>query len=297
MPFRAWLEAIEGMKTGLVLEGGALRAIFSSGVCDAMLEADLMCDYVIGVSAGIAYGASYVSRQPRRNLEVVTTYAPDRRYMGVGNLFERNNRSYFGLKFVYDTIPNQLIPFDYDAFEAFPGAVEAVVTNLNTGEAEYLPVPRRDPQARIIQASCAMPLLFPVYDIDGIPCLDGGMADGVPWQRALEQGCDRVIVVLSHSRDYVRKPDRMSGMMQKKYKQYPKFLEAMKQRAERYNQNRQKLFELEAEGKLLVIAPESTLGVSRTERDPEKLRLLWAAGYQAAIDRMDEIRAYMGVEQ
>ena len=132
------------MKTGLVLEGGALRAVFSSGVCDALLESGLLTDYVIGVSAGIAYGVSYVSQQPRRNLKVVTTYAPDRRYMGMRNLLDRNNRSYFGLKFAYDTIPNQLVPLDYKAMETYPGQVEAVVTNLNTGEADYYPVPRSD---------------------------------------------------------------------------------------------------------------------------------------------------------
>ena len=108
------------MKTGLVLEGGALRAIFSSGVCDGLLKGDIMADYVAGVSAGIAYGVSYVSRQPGRNLEVVTRYANDRRYMGMGNLADKKNRSYFGLRFVYDTIPNELVPFDYDTFAAFP---------------------------------------------------------------------------------------------------------------------------------------------------------------------------------
>ena len=123
------------MKTGLVLEGGALRAIFSSGVCDGLLEGHVMADYVIGVSAGIAYGVSYVSRQPRRNLEVVTRFAPDRRYMGLRNLTDKNNRSYFGLEFGFSTIPNKLVPFDYDTFAAFPGEVEAVVTNLNTGHA------------------------------------------------------------------------------------------------------------------------------------------------------------------
>ena len=115
------------MKTGLVLEGGALRAIFSSGVCDGLLEGGVMADYVIGVSAGIAYGVSYVSRQPRRNLEVVTRFARDRRYMGLRNLTARDNRCYFGLEFAYSTIPNQLIPFDYDTFAAFPGEVEAIL--------------------------------------------------------------------------------------------------------------------------------------------------------------------------
>lgn len=281
------------MKTGLVLEGGALRAIFSSGVCDALLDGNLMTDYVIGVSAGIAYGVSYISRQPRRNLEVVTTYAHDRRYMGMKNLADKNNRSYFGLEFTYNTIPNELIPFDYDTFQAYPGQVEAVVTNLNTGRADYLPVPRRDKQALVIQASCAMPLLFPVYELEGQPYLDGGIADGIPWRRALDQGCDRVVVVLTRPRNYVRKPDRLMHLMRKKYKQYPNFLAAMEHRAEDYNQSRAELFELERQGKLLVIAPESTLGVSRTERDPEKLRLLWGAGYQIASSRIEELRDYL----
>ena len=282
------------MKTGLVLEGGALRVVFASGVCDALLEHDVMTDCLVGVSAGMAYGVSYVSRQPRRNLEVVTTFAPDRRYMGMKNLLDKNNRSYFGLEFAYSTIPNELIPFDYDAFEAYPGEVEAVVTNLKTGGADYLPVPRRDKQGLVVQATCAMPLLFPTYHINGQPYLDGGVADGIPWQRALDKGCDRVLVVLSRPRDYLRKPDKLLPLIRRKYKEYPAFVRAMETRAQRYNEDRARMFEMEKEGKLLVLAPESTLGVSRTERDTEKLRLLWGAGYQMAMERMDEIKEYLG---
>ena len=282
------------MKTGLVLEGGALRAIFSSGVCDALLEGGLMADYVVGVSAGIAYGVSYVSRQPRRNLEVVTRFAPDRRYMGMNNLADKGNQSYFGRKFVYDTIPNQLVPFDYDTFAAYPGQVEAVVTNLNTGVADYLPVPRRDRECTLLQASCAMPLMFPVIEIDGQPYLDGGIGDAIPWRRALDQGCDRVVVVLTRTRDYRKKADRMMRLIRKRYRDYPNFLRAMEDRAERYNQSRDELFRLEKEGRILVVAPHSTLGVARTERNTEKLRLLWAEGYQQAVDRMEEIRNYWG---
>ena len=270
------------MKTGLVLEGGALRAIFSSGVCDALLDGNIMTDYVVGVSAGIAYGVSYVSRQPRRNLEVVTRYAPDKRYMGMNNLVDKKNRSYFGLKFAYDTIPNELIPFDYDTFAAYPGQVEAVVTNLNTGKADYLPVPRDDKESRL-------------YQINGQPYLDGGAADSIPWQRALDQGCDRVVVVLTRPRSYQRKPDQMLRLIRKQYKQYPKFVRTMETRAKRYNQNREQMFAMEREGKVLVIAPESTLGVGRIERDTEKLRLLWAEGYQMTVDRMEEIRDYLGL--
>lgn len=281
------------MKTGLVLEGGALRAIFSSGVCDGLLEGGVMADYVIGVSAGIAYGVSYVSKQSRRNLEVVTRYAPDKRYMGLNNLADKENRCYFGLKFAYETIPNELVPFDYDMFAAYPGQVEAVVTNLNTGEADYLEVPRHDESSLVLQASCAMPLLFPIFELDGQPYLDGGIADSIPWRRALGQGCDRLVVVLTRPRDYVRKPDKLMKLIRKKYADYPRFVAAAESRAERYNRDREELFRLEREGKAMVFAPENTLGVARTERDPEKLRLLWAAGYQMAADRLEELRDYL----
>ena len=147
------------MKTGIVLEGGALRAIFTSGVCDGLLEGGVMPDYLIGVSAGIAYGVSYLSRQPRRNLEVVTRFAPDRRYMGMHNLRDKDNRAYFGLKFAYDTIPNELVPFDYDTFAAYPGEVEAVTTNLDTGGADYWDVPRRDRHRLLPRAAGQLPQL------------------------------------------------------------------------------------------------------------------------------------------
>ncbi len=280
------------MKTGLVLEGGALRAIFSSGVCDGLLEGGVMADYVIGVSAGIAYGASYVSKQPRRNLEVVTRYAPDRRYMGLRNLTDRDNRSYFGLEFGFSTIPNQLVPFDYDTFAAYPGEVEAVVTNLNTGRADYLSVPRRDKKSVVLQASCAMPLLFPIFEIDGQPYLDGGVGDAIPWRRALDK-CGQAIVVLTRPRSYRRRPDRMMNLIRRRYRDYPNFVAAMEGRAEVYNQDREQLFQAEKEGRVLVIAPKSTLGVARTERNTEKLRLLWAEGYQTAVERMEEIRDFL----
>lgn len=282
------------MKTGLVLEGGALRAIYSSGVCDALLEGGVMTDYFIGVSAGVAYGVSYLSRQPRRNLEVVTRFAPDKRYMGWGNLLDKNNRSYFGLDFSYQRIPKELVPFDYEALESYPGQAEAVVTNLNTGRADYLPVPRDDDPEKVIQATCAMPLLFPIYHIGGQPYLDGGVSDGIPWQRALDQGCDRVLVVLTRPREYRRKRDTTFRLIRKVYADYPNFVEMMATRHQKYNESREALFEAERQGKVKVIAPRSTLGVKRTERNTEKLRLLWGAGYQDGCERLDEIRTYFG---
>ena len=282
------------MKVGLVLEGGALRTIFSTGVFDAMLEKDLMADYVIGVSAGIAYGVSYVSRQPRRNLEILTRFANDRRYMGLKNLIDRRNRSYFGLEFSYETIPNQLVPFDYDAFAAFPGKVEAVVTNLETGQAEYKEVPRRDEKFLLLQATCAMPLMFPIYWLDGKPYLDGGAAEAVPYRRAFERGCDRAVVILTKPRSFVRRQEKLLPLIQRRYREYPNFCRTMAERADRDNRARQELFQLEREGKALVIAPESLHGVGRIEHNVDKLRMLWAEGYQQGMERMEELRAFMG---
>jgi len=281
------------MKTGLVLEGGALRTIFSSGVCDAFLDGGLpMPDYTIGVSAGIAYGVSYLSRQKRRNLKLVTTYANDHRYMGLRNLANPKNRSYFGLKFAYETIPTELLPFDYDAFDAYPGQIEAVVTNLATGQAEYPEVPRRDCPNRHLIASCAIPLMFPAIEIDGRQYYDGGCADAIPWKRAFEAGCDRVVVILTQPRDFTKEPSGTLKLIEKQFRKYPDFVETMRTRAERYNACREELFALEAEGKVIVIAPEDTLGCSRTERDTEILRALWQQGFFAGRRNIDRIRAF-----
>ena len=281
------------MKTGMVLEGGAVRTIYSTGVCDALLTRSLMTDYVIGVSAGIAYGVSYVSRQPRRNLDIMVNYINDKRYMGMGNLLRRDNRAYFGLEFVYSTIPNQLVPFDYDTFAAFPGEVEAVVTNLDTGAAEYFPLDRRDDKFKLLQATCALPFLFPVFHIQGRPCMDGGAADAIPYERAFAKGCDRVIVVLTREREYVRRPEKLQPLIDLAYRKYPKFCDTMRRRADAYNEARQKLFRLEREGRALVFTPTSTEGFHRTERDVDKIKALWKDGWDQGLARLDEAEAFL----
>lgn len=283
------------MKIGLVLEGGSFRTIFSTGVWDAFLEEDVMLDYVVGVSAGIAYGVSYVSRQPRRNLDILTNYVNDKRYMGVRNLLNPKNRCYWGLDFAYNTIPNRLIPFDYDAFAAYPGQVEAVVTNMETGQAEYLPVPRdQGDNFKLLQATCALPLLFPVYHIDGKPVMDGGAADAIPFRRAFEQGCDKVVVCLTHERQYTRRPEKLQPVIDRSYgKRYPRFCETMRGRADKYNADRAELFQLERQGKALIFAPLTTEGFSRVERDVTRIKTMWEDGHHQAQKRMEEVRAFL----
>lgn len=280
--------------TGLVLEGGAIRTIYSSGVCDGLLSQGWMADYVVGVSAGIAYGVSYVSRQEGRNLKILERYVNDARYMGAINLLRPGNRSYFGLDFVYDDIPNYLVPFDYTAFKKFPGKVEAGVTNLETGKGDYYPVDPDDHSFTLLRATCAMPLLFPIYHIGGIPYLDGGLADSVPFRRALEQGCDKLVVVLTRERSYYRTPGREEDLICRHYRQYPAFCKAARERAARYNRDRAALLELEREGRALIFSPRSTRGFSRTERDLTKIRALWKEGRDEAIARIREVRSFAG---
>ena len=279
------------MKTGIVLEGGAIRTIFSTGVCDALLTRGLMTDYVIGVSAGIAYGVSYVSKQSRRNLDIMVRYINDKRYMGWENLLRRGNHAYFGLDFVFETIPKQLVPFDYDTFAAYPGEVEAVVTNMDTGRPEYFPVERGDDRLKLLQATCALPFLFPVYTIQGRPYMDGGASDAIPFERAFAKGCDRLIIVLTRERGYVRRPEKLQHLIDLAYHKYPGFCEAMRHRADTYNKVRGQLFQLEREGKVLLFAPKSTVGFHRTERDIDKIKALWQDGYDQGLARAAERRS------
>ncbi|MEG0441412.1 MAG: patatin family protein [Oscillospiraceae bacterium] len=278
--------------TGLVLEGGAIRTIFSSGVCDGLLHMNLMADYVVGVSAGIAYGVSYVSRQEGRNLKILEKYVNDPRYMGVGNFFDLKNRCYFGLKFTYDTIPNKLVPFDYISYGKYKGDVEAVVTNLLSGQAEYRRVPAQN-NSDLLQATCALPFLFPIYDLDGQPYLDGGAADAIPYQRAFDRGCDKAVVILTRERSYRRKPEQLQPLLDRWYRKYPKFCDTMRRRADAYNESRERLFALEQEGKVLLLAPHKTEGFSRTEKDLHKIRALWKDGYDQALENEIALRAFM----
>ena len=282
------------MKTGVVFEGGAVRTVYSCGVMDAWIEQGIDFDYLAGVSAGIAYGVNFISRQCRRNLEILEKYAGDPRYMSFRNMLRPGNRGcYFGLKFGFEELPFHLVPFDYETFAAWKGVAEAVVTNMETGAAEYIPLDLNDPNTNLLQASCAMPVLFPIFNVNGMKVMDGGCADPIPWRRALEVGCDRVVVVLTRERGYVRKTESLQPLVDLLYRRYPKFTEVMRTRADRANADREEMFRAEREGKLLILAPDSTEGFSRTERDQAKIHALWQQGYDHANRMEAQIREYL----
>lgn len=281
------------MKLGITMEGGASRTIFSCGVTDAFLEEGIMPDYLIGVSAGIAYGVSYLSKQKGRNLEIAVNYMADKRYMGPRHLLNRTNRSYYNIPFVFGEIPNKLVPFDYEEFQRFPGKAVATVTNIHTGKPEYLEVPRHDDKFDMLVASCALPILFQPVKIGKHYYLDGGLSDSIPYKQAIKEGCDKNIVILTRERGYVKKQERAGRISGRLYRKYPKIVEDLKMRPERYNACMEELCEAERRGEIFVIAPESTLGVGRTETRGEKLRKLYEEGYLLAKERMADLKKYL----
>ncbi len=281
------------MKLGLVLEGGASRTYFSCGVLDALLAEQIIADYIIGTSAGIANALSYASGQIGRNLLVADFYACDHRYMGVRHLLNPRNRSYYNRDFVFEMIPRDLIPFDFEAFARFRGEVVATVTNLNTGQTEYLPVPKDDRQAEVLEASCALPLLFPAIQIDGQLYMDGGITAPVPVDEALRAGCDRLIVILTRECGYRKQPEQGMLLAAYLYSRYPAFAEALRNRAQNYNANIQRVAELEAAGQAFVFAPPARVAIRRTESDTDKLRELYQQGYQLVRQRLPDLTAFL----
>ncbi len=281
------------MKLGITFEGGASRTIFSCGVADAFLEEGIMPDYFIGVSAGIAYGISYISGQKGRNLRLAQEYMAKKEYQGARHLFDKDKKSYYNLEYVFGEIPRKHLPFDYEAFASYKGDVIATVTNIHTGRAEYIPVPRDESSYDVLIASCALPVFFQPVKLGNHYYLDGGIADSIPYKQALKAGCDKNIVVLTRERGYVKKSEAATGISTLLYKEYPKVVKALNDRPVKYNACMHDLMERERKGEVFVIAPDSLHGVGRTETDPKKLTSLYEEGYLKAKEQMTALKNYL----
>ncbi len=285
------------MKIGLVFEGGASRGLFSCGVMDALLEEKIIADYVIGVSAGIAYGTSYVSGQIGRNLELSMKYMHDKRYMGSRHLLNPKKRSYYNMDFAFRRIPEELVPFDFDAFANSKSTNIATLTNMRTGKPEYITLPTDDwdKHLKILWASCALPFLFRPEEIDGQLYMDGGISDPIPFRKALDDGCDKVIVVLTRERSYSKNSDFSIKLAKAAYRKYPEFADTLEKRSERYNQSRKEIFDLTDNKQIITIMPHDTSNFNRTERNPEKLKVMYDDGYKTTMDMMTEIKSYLNI--
>lgn len=266
-------------KTGLVLEGGGMRGVFTSGVLDSFMKYDLYFNYVVAVSAGACNGLSYISRQPRRarlsNIDMLVKY----NYIGLRHLVTQG--CIFDPELLYDRFPNELIPYDYDTYFASPSTFEMVVTNCNTGRAEYLTEKDGDRQRLldICRASSSLPYVSNVIDVDGQPYLDGGIVDSIPVGRAIDMGYDRNVLVLTRNRGY-RNTSKDRKIPKFIYKKYPRLRVALSRRIAEYNHQLDMVEEMEDKGLVDVIRPLRPMDVDRIEKDEKKLEALYEEGFQ-----------------
>lgn len=271
----------------LILEGGTLRPIFSAGVMDALLNNNITFPYCIGVSAGITNGVSYISKQKGRNLEVVTKYRNDNRYLSYRNFLRC--KSIFGLDFVFDEIPNNLIPFDMDTYRKYPGKVLVGVTNAHTGKTEYLNGKDLDDKATMLRATCAIPLLFPVIKINGKEYYDGGLCDPIPIKKAIADGNTKHLIVLTQPKGYKKELSKKNILVAKLLnKKYPNLKTPLLNRHNHYNETVKFCEQLENEGKVLILRPEYNL--DSFEKDINKLKSSYDHGYNLAINHLSEIK-------
>ena len=275
---------------GLVLEGGTFRPIFSAGIMDAMVKHNIMFPYCIGVSAGITDGFSYASRQIGRNLEILKQYRNDRRYLGAQNFL--TDRSLFGVKFVFEEIPNKLLPFDWDAFAEYNGTFLVGVTNARTGKSEYLDGKKLDKTNAIVKATCAIPLMFPPVSINGEEYYDGGICDPIPVRKALADGNEKLLIILTRPKEYEKKLGSNNKIAARVLKnKYPNLIEPLLTRHEKYNETVRFCDELERQGKAIVLRPADEGIIDSMEKDVDKIVACYQYGYQLAERRMDEIAA------
>ena len=264
--------------TGLVLEGGGMRGVFTSGVLDAFMKHHVEFPYVVAVSAGACNGMSYISRQPRRarfsNIDLLQKYG----YLSLRNLLVKG--SIFDPELLYERFPNDILPFDYEAFGRNPATFEMVTTNCLTGLAEYLTerTDRRRMMA-IVKASSSLPYVAQITQVDGIPMLDGGIVDSIPVQRSIATGHPVNVVVMTRNRGY-RSTEGDHKVPRFLYGEYPRLRVALSHRVEVYNRQLEMVERMEQWGDVIVIRPQKPMEVGRVCRDPEKLERLYQEGYQ-----------------
>lgn len=279
------------MKTGLVLEGGGIRGIYTAGVLDVFLEHDISVDGVMGVSAGAIHGASYISGQKGRNLRYSLKYRKDKRYMSLSSLIKTGD--FFGAEFCYHELPEKLDLFDFEAFMENPTKLYVGCSNLETGEAEYLECKDMRYDMDKLRASASLPLISKIVEVDGMKLLDGGISDSIPIFAFRRMGYRKNIVVLTRPEGYRKEPDGALKMEAIKYKDYPEFVRRAALRYRYYNKTLDKLVELEQRGEVLIIRPSSTLKISRIERKKERIQAMYDLGVKDAKDKLMEIKEFL----
>ncbi|MBR5356948.1 MAG: patatin family protein [Lachnospiraceae bacterium] len=278
-------------EAGLVLEGGGMKGVFTAGVLDFFLDKGIEFRNIYGVSAGACTMSSYVSKQRGRALETMTDYLGSKRYMGAYSLLTTGD--IFGVDFSYDLVPNYLNPFDYETFKKYEGNAYAVVTNIVTGEAEYIKLKDMETDVEYVRASSSLPLVSRNVEINGNKYLDGGMADSIPIKRSEADGNVKNIVVMTKPVGYRREKEKALAAFKARYIKYPKVYELMRDRHIVYNETVDYIEKKASEKKLILLRPLDDIYIDRLEKDSDKLTALYNEGYKEAEKRYDEIIEYL----
>ncbi len=281
------------MKYGLVLEGGAMRGLFTAGVTDVLMENEIEFDGAVGVSAGACFGCNYKSRQPGRAIRYNQRFCKDKRYCSTWSLLTTGDM--FGAEFCYHTIPEELDVFDKETFAANPMEFYAVSTDVETGKAIYHRC-RNGSYSDLewIRGSASMPLAARIVEVDGRRILDGGIADSIPLRFMEAVGYERNIVILTQPRGYVKRQTKSLPLVKAAYRKYPELVQAVANRHRMYNDELAFIEDAEKKGRALVIAPEEKLPIGHIEHDYTVMLEVYRLGRKAAMESLDRVREFLG---
>ncbi|NLJ30426.1 MAG: patatin family protein [Clostridiales bacterium] len=278
------------MSTGLVLEGGGMRGAYTSGVLEVFLNNGIEFPAVYGISAGACNALSYISGQRNRNFEIFYRYIADKRYISVENL--QKTGSLFGFDFIFGELFHELLPFDYRAFFNSPVNLKVGATDLKSGKAVFFEKPELDEDFTAVRASSSLPFVANIVSLGGKELLDGGCAMPIPIERSIFDGNKRNVVVLTRDISYRKRPrpEFPRAVLHVKYGDYPNFVETMMNRAEVYNGELEICRRQEQDGCAVVIRPSSPILVSRYEKDPERLRVIYEMGIADCEKKLSEVK-------
>ena len=280
------------MKKGLILEGGAMRGMFTAGVIDVMMENGIDFDGVIGVSAGAAFGCNYKSKQIGRVIRYNMKYCNDKRYSGIGSLIKTGN--IYNTDFAYGEVPLQYDVFDFETYQSNPMDFYVVCTDIETGEAVYHNYGGKDDHGfDWIRASASMPIVSQIVEIDGQKLLDGGMADSIPVKHFEELGYQKNVVVLTQPEHYQKKKNSLMPLIRLKYRKYPELVETMANRHLVYNSTLAYIKEQEKQGKLFVIRPKEALQIGKVEKNPNKLKEVYDIGRETMTPQISALNEFL----
>lgn len=276
--------------TALVLEGGGMRGMFSAGVFEAFLQHELTFPYITAVSAGACNILSYMSHQPMRTRKIIENYVGTKPYFSFNNYLRTG--SLFGWDFIFDTLPKKLLPFDYETYANYPGELHVGTTDIKTGEAVWHYNKRAEIAFESVIASASLPFLAPIVNINNRPLLDGAIVSPIPIDKAIEAGYEKFVVVLTRNEGYRKKGSVPKLLLKAWYSQYPKLWEAMQNRPNLYNEQLERIEQMERDGKVIIIRPEKPLEIARLSIKPDKLLELHDHGVECglkAIEKMLEL--------